>query len=88
MAAKIGDGVLPENQLVRAADRNEADEMFILAKQIAKGPEHRLPDGLSSTDKDGTKRHHMRLQWWNAAARIWRDIAIPVPSIDPRAARR
>ncbi|GAB5438067.1 MAG: hypothetical protein FalmKO_31920 [Falsiruegeria mediterranea] len=24
----------------------------------------------------------MRLQWWNAAARTWRDIAISVPSIE------
>lgn len=77
-----GDGVLTEEQLIRAADRSEADEMFILAEQITKGPEHRLPDGWSFSDKDGTERDHVRLQWWNAAARTWRDIAISVPSIE------
>ena len=30
-------------------------------------------------DKDGTSRDHIRLQWWNAGARTWRDIAISVP---------
>jgi hypothetical protein len=74
------DGVLSEEQLIRAAGRNPADEMFILAEQITKGPEHRLPDGWSFTDKDGTMRDHLRLQWWNAAAQSWRDIAISVPS--------
>lgn len=52
------------------------------AEQITKGPEHRLPDGWSFTDKDGTMRDHLRLQWWNAAAQSWRDIAISVPSIE------
>ncbi len=76
------DGVLTEEQLIRAADRDEADEMFILAEQITKGPEQRLPEGWSFTDKDGTERHHVRLQWWNTAARTWRDIAISVPSVE------
>lgn len=75
------DGVLSEDQLVRAADRKEADEMFTLAEEITKGPEHLLPEGWSFTDKDGTERKHVRLQWWNASAHTWRDIAISVPSI-------
>lgn len=82
LKALTGDGVLTEDQLIRAADRDEADEMFILAEQITKGPEQRLPEGWSFTDKDGTERDHVRLQWWNAAARNWRDIAISVPSVE------
>ncbi|SFR05130.1 metallophosphoesterase [Poseidonocella sedimentorum] len=82
LKALTGDGVLTEAQLIRAADRAEVDELFHLAEQITKGPEQRLPEGRAFTDKDGTRRHHMRLQWWNAAARTWRDIAISVPSLE------
>lgn len=75
-------GVLSEDQIVRAADRDEIDEMFILAEQITKGPEHQLPVGWAFKDKDGTERDRVRLQWWNATARTWRDIAMSVPSVD------
>jgi len=71
-----------EEQLVLAAGRGKPDEMFTLAEQIAKGPEHQLPDGYSYTDSDGTERHRVRLKWWHAAARTWRDIAISVPVVE------
>lgn len=70
-------GVLSEEQLIRAADPTDA--LFHLAEEITKGPEHRLPAGVTFRDKDGTPRDHVRLQWWNAQARTWRDIAISVP---------
>ncbi|MBD3626115.1 MAG: metallophosphoesterase [Rhodobacteraceae bacterium] len=82
LRALTGDGVLTGDQLIRAAGRDETDEMFMLAEQITKGPEQRLPDGWSFTDKDGSTRDHVRLQWWNATARTWRDIAISVPSLE------
>lgn len=74
------NGVLSEDQLIRAAD--PADELFPLAEEVTKGPEHQLPDGFAFRDKDGTHRDHVRLQWWNAGARTWRDIAISVPVPD------
>lgn len=77
-----GNGVLSDEQLILAADPEKADEMFALTEQITKGPEHRLPNDQTITDKDGTVRHEVRLQWWNATARTWRDIAISVPSIE------
>jgi len=82
LRALTGDGVLTGDQVIRAAGRDETDEIFMLAEQITKGPEQRLPDGRSFTDKDGSTRDHVRLQWWNATARTWRDIAISVPSLD------
>ncbi len=82
LKALTGDGVLNADQLIRAADRDRADELFILAEQITKGPEHQLPDGWSFVDKDGETRHRVRLKWWNSAASTWRDIAISVPSVD------
>ncbi|PIV79048.1 MAG: metallophosphoesterase [Rhodobacteraceae bacterium CG17_big_fil_post_rev_8_21_14_2_50_63_15] len=75
-----GSGVLSEEQLIRVAD--PAYELFHLAEEITKGPEHRLPDGYSFTDKDGTCRDQVRLKWWNAGAQTWRDIAISVPVLD------
>lgn len=78
--ALTNDGVLSVEQLIRAADL--ADELFHLAEEITKGPEHKLPDGFAFRDKDGTHRDHVRLQWWNAGARTWRDIAISVPDPD------
>ncbi|TGD41447.1 metallophosphoesterase [Pseudotabrizicola sediminis] len=76
------NGVLSEQQLILAAGRGNPDEMFTLAERIAKGPEHPLPDGYSFTDSDGTERHRVRLKWWYATARNWRDIAVSVPFID------
>ena len=40
-----------------------------------------MPAGWRYTDKNGTVRDHVRRQWWSAAARTWRDIAISVPSV-------
>ena len=45
------------------------------------GRSFRLPAGWSYMDKNGTERDHVRLQWWRAAARRWRDIAISVPVV-------
>ena len=74
------NGILSEEQLIRAAD--SADEVFKLAEEITKGPEQRLPDGLYFRDRDGRERNHVRVQWWNASAMTWRDIAISVPVLD------
>lgn len=60
-----GTGKLAEDWLIRAVDRNEAGEMFILAEQITQRPE----------------RHHVGLQCWSGAARTRPDIAISVPSV-------
>ena len=72
-----GTGVLSEEQLIRAADRK--DELFHLVEVVAKGPEQALPEGHTVTDADGTPRDRIRVQWWNAGARSWREIAASVP---------
>ena len=75
------DGRLSDAQVIRAADRS--DPLYALTEEIAKGPEHLLPDGTSFTDKDGTERHEIRVQWWRPKARNWREVALSVP--DPAA---
>lgn len=81
LKALTGNGVLREEHLVAASSRNAPGEVYGLVEQITKGPEHQLPAGWRYTDKNGTERDHVRLQWWSATARTWRDIAISVPSV-------
>lgn len=79
-------GVLNAGELIRAADRN--DPLHGIVEITTKGPEAELPDGHVFTDKDGTRRGEIRLQWWNAGAASWRDIAMSVPDLNqlPRSA--
>lgn len=72
-------GVLSEDQLIRAG--REGEEIYHIAEILAKGPEQRLPEPYSFTDKNGHVRHHVRLKWWNGDARTWREIAISVPDL-------
>ncbi len=70
-------GVLGENDLIRAADKS--DPIYGSVDITAKGPEAKLPQGLSFTDIGGTRREKARLQWWNGQAATWRDIVMSVP---------
>ena len=40
-----------------------------------KGPEERLPDGLSFKDENGTTRYNVRIRWWDANATTFRKAA-------------
>ena len=73
------DGVLDEDQLIRAARRG--DVLHDIAETLAKGPEHPLPPGFSFTDKGGHERKDVRLKWWNGTAKTWRDVAMSVPDL-------
>lgn len=70
-------GQFSDEQFVRAG--RKGDPLYELAEITTKGPEIRLPDGHSFTDKDGTRRGEVRLQWWKSEASSWADIAISVP---------
>jgi hypothetical protein len=70
-------GVLSPDQLIQAADNENL--LFELVETTTKGPEITLPDGFSFTDKDGTIRSNVRVQWWRSEASHWRDIAMSVP---------
>lgn len=79
LRSHTGDGVLNEEQLIRAA--RKGDVLHDLAETLAKGPEHPLPPGNSFTDKGGHVRRDVRLKWWNGTARTWRDAAMSVPDL-------
>jgi len=73
------EGVLSEEQLQAAARKGDA--LFDFVETTAKGPEVRLPEGYSFTDKGGVKRKDIRVKWWNADATTWREIATSVPDL-------
>jgi len=72
-------GVLSQDQLVRAAHKN--DELYGPVEAATKGPEAPLPHPYSFKDKGNKVRKHVRLKWWNGGARNWHDIAMSVPNI-------
>ena len=48
------------------------------AEILMKGPEQRLPAGMSFADKDGHLRHEVRIKWWDLDATTFRKAAIGV----------
>jgi hypothetical protein len=74
-----GDGVLDDEQLIRAGRKGDA--LRDIAEMLAKGPETPLPEGYAFTDKGGHVRKEVRLKWWNGTAKSWRDVAMSVPDL-------
>lgn len=77
---QTGTGILSQDQLIRAAQKNDA--LYELAEAVAKGPEARLPHPHSFVDKGKKVRHHVRVKWWNGDARNWRQLAKSVPDVN------
>ena len=51
-------------------------------ENILKGPEQKLPDGVSFKDKDGTVRHEIRTRWYRDDASTYRELAfMPTPEL-------
>jgi hypothetical protein len=80
LRAHTRDGILSEDQLIQAGRKGNG--LYDLAETIAKGPELRLPDGYSFVDGGERLRHHIRVKWWNAGARTWRELAMTVPKLE------
>lgn len=74
------NGRLTDEQFLLAANKNS--QLFSLVETTTKGPEATLPDDRFIYDKEGQRRSEVRLQWWNGAASIWKEIATSVPNLD------
>lgn len=74
--ARRPDGRLHPEDLPEIAD--ESTDFGRAVKLITSGREVRLPEGWAFHDKNGDRRHHVRLSWWRAG-RTWRDAALSVP---------
>jgi hypothetical protein len=49
---------------------------YMAAEILLKGPEQRLPEGISYLDKGGHERREVRLRWWDRDAITFRQAAI------------
>jgi len=58
---------LPEHRWVASATLGESE--FEAVETLLKGPEHELPEGTSFLDKEGNRRRHARISWWEPSPR-------------------
>ena len=61
-----------DDELLIAASRNGREE-FKAVETLLKGKEIPLPKGQQFNDKDGNPRHEIRVKWWDAEAKSYRD---------------
>jgi hypothetical protein len=55
----------------------EGTELYNLIEVALKGKEIEMPAGQHFNDKDGHKRHHIRIKWWlDPASTTYRDISV------------
>jgi hypothetical protein len=54
----------------------QGSEAYSAAEIVLKGPEERLPPGMSFLDKDRHKREEVRIRWWDANTTTFRKAAI------------
>ena len=71
----LTDAKLTKQTLLASA--NEGTELFQLVEETLKGKEIEMPAGQYFLDKDGHKRHHIRIKWWlNPEKTSYRDISV------------
>ncbi len=71
---------LSHDLLVRAS--RKGSPQYEAVETLLKGPEAKLPDGYSFTDKDGHVRSAIRLAWWRSAASSYREAYVGPPGVD------
>lgn len=72
ISREYGDGALLTDDLLREASRSGTWQ-YRAVETLLKGKEIRLPEGSFFHDKDGTRRHEIRVRWW-AEGRTYRDV--------------
>ena len=75
-----GDGSLERDALERNIPKSQHAEHQAI-EVLLKGPEARLPPGVSFVDKDKRHRREVRLAWWRQA-QTFRAAALPMPGLD------
>jgi hypothetical protein len=61
-----GQALLTDELLLNSSDRSTWQ--FKAIETLLKGKEIQLPDGAYFKDKDGTRRHEIRVRWWGRGA--------------------
>ncbi|MDF1769455.1 metallophosphoesterase [Maricaulis sp.] len=57
------------------------DPLMDAVEVVLKGAEIRLPQGVQLVDKDGHKRDHARLKWWQGPPARWADSVMAKPAL-------
>ena len=73
------EGVLPTEHLISAGRKGDLLKNDV--DLLAKGPEVRLPRGLTFHDGGGQRRDEVRLAWWRDGVRTWREAVVSVPNL-------
>ena len=79
---RLGSGGLLDMETLEAAGEQDSAEYGAI-ETILKGREIRLPEGYSFPDKEGTLRQHIRVRWWDAGIRTYRDAFLGPDSAVP-----
>jgi hypothetical protein len=65
---------LTDEAVLRGSDPK--DPVFQALEVVCKGPEVKLPDGVTFDDKGGKLRHEVRVRWWQEDLSTYRKAAI------------
>jgi hypothetical protein len=57
------------------------DDLMDAVEVVLKGAEIRLPEGVFLVDKDGHRREHARLKWWQGQPEDWAGCVMAPPSL-------
>ena len=68
------DGSMTEQLIFNSAKKSSRE--YHALEILLKGVEAELPCGLSFSDKDGNKRHEIRLKWWLQGSQSYRVAAL------------
>jgi hypothetical protein len=78
---RLNDGAHLSDEALEAAYRPDAP-IYKALEVLLKGPEVRLPTGVSFTDKDGHVRHDIRTRWWDPGLTSYREAYIGPDGVD------
>ncbi|WP_208179842.1 metallophosphoesterase [Sinorhizobium medicae] len=76
ISARRPDGRLHSEDLPEIA--GEATPFGRAVKTLVSGPEVALPAGRFFSDVNGHLRNQVRLAWWRAGGRTWREVALSI----------
>lgn len=71
----MGPGNRLTVDLIERASRRDSDE-YLAVEALCKGLEVDLPEPVSYTDAEGTRRTRTRTRWWDSTARDFRSAAL------------
>ena len=61
----------------------KGSELYQDIEVILKGKEMELPEGISFNDKDGKKRHEIRIKWWDESLETYQQASVSeIPSLN------